>query len=265
MAPEALSLTARYTLLSSSYSPKTQIPALGLGVLWSSADKCPDTIETAIEYGYRHIDTAQYYENEAEVGEGVRQSGVPREEIFITTKLLFPSPKQSYEETLETVLHSPSPGAAARKMMWQVLEKLQDEGGTREIGISNFYARYTPVVNQIELHPWCPQPGLVEFCKEKNILLQAYTPLIHGRKLDDPTIVEIARVHNVTPAQVLIRWSLQKGFTPLPKSDTPAIIQENASVYHFDLTIEEMAKIHALGEDLEDGQGALCPYNVHCP
>lgn len=164
MAPQqrALSITTRYVLPNSSRTPKTQAPALGFGVYSSPQNKCPNSVKTAIQCGYRHIDTAQYYENETEVGEGIRLSGVPREELFIVTKIA--TPKDTLGLTLEALrdsvrkisgskgkweggdgyvdlflIHGPTPGPEGRKAMWQALEKLRDEDGTREIGVSNLY------------------------------------------------------------------------------------------------------------------------------
>ncbi|KAI5780288.1 NADP-dependent oxidoreductase domain-containing protein [Peziza echinospora] len=297
-AAHTLSAATRYTLRNSPHSPKTVTPALGFGVYLSPAGQCTKSVLAALQNGYRLIDTAQYYDNEADVGEAVRKSGIPREEVYICTKILFP--KASVQETLESVrdsvrkiaggkgkweggdgyvdyflIHTPSSGPAGRKTLWEALEKLQEEGGTREIGVSNYgikhleemfkYAKHKPVINQLELHPFCPQPELTQFCTKHDIILQAYSPLIRAKKMDEPTFVTIAKKHSVTVPQVLVRWSMQKGWVPLPKSDTPDRIKLNGDVYGFELTDDEMAKINALGKGFEDGQGALCPYNVHCP
>lgn len=127
------------------------------------------------------------------------------------------------------------------------------------------YASHPPVINQLELHPFCQQPKLTAFCESHNILLQAYSPLIRARKMDDPTLVSVAKAHGVTPAQVLVRWSLQKGWNPLPKSDDPERIRLNKEVFGWTLTAEEMKEVDKLGDGLEDGQGAICPYLVHVP
>ena len=125
------------------------------------------------------------------------------------------------------------------------------------------YASHPPVVNQLELHPFCPQPAVASLCASHNILLQAYSPLIRARKMDDPTLVSVARAHNVTPAQVLLRWSLQKGWIPIPKSDDPERIRLNKELFGWALTEEEMKEIEKLGVGMEDGQGAVCPYLAH--
>jgi len=146
-----------------------------------------------------------------------------------------------------------------------IASKYPHYSGIKHIDELLTYASHPPVVNQLELHPFCPQPALASFCASHNILLQAYSPLIRARKMDDPTLVFIAQAHNVTPAQVLVRWSLQKGWIPLPKSDDPERIRLNREVFGWVLTEEEMKEIEKLGVGMEDGQGAICPYLVHVP
>ncbi|KAF8420388.1 NADP-dependent oxidoreductase domain-containing protein [Tirmania nivea] len=258
LQPRLLSITTRCVLLNSPRTPKTEAPILGFGVYASPSDKCSHSVKTAIQNGYRHIDTAQFYENEAEVGEGMRLSGVPREELFIVTNVRRISGGKGRWEGGDGyvdlfLIHGPTVGPEGRKAMWQALEKLMEEGGTREIGVSNFgakhieqllsYAKYKPVINQIELHPWCPQPFLAQFCTKHCMLLQAYSPLAHATRWNDPTISAIARAHN---------------------SDTESRIKGNADVFEFKLNELEMAKIAELGKGLEDGQAATCPYNIHC-
>ncbi|KAF8448171.1 NADP-dependent oxidoreductase domain-containing protein [Terfezia claveryi] len=291
----SLTATTRWELPNSPHSPKTTIPCIGFGVYNAAGHS---SILTALQQGYRLLDTAQLYENEAEVGRVVISCGLPRSELFIITKI--GGPKGGVEETLESLrdsvrkssgtkgkweggegyvdlflIHNPLSGPEGRKIQWQALEKLQAEGGTREIGVSNYgiqhikelltYASHPPVINQLELHPFCPQPALASFCASHNILLQAYSPLVRARKMDNPTLVSIAQAHNVTPAQVLVRWSLQKGWIPLPKSDDPERIRLNREVFGWALTKKEMAEIETLGIGMEDGQGAVCPYLVHIP
>jgi len=125
------------------------------------------------------------------------------------------------------------------------------------------YSRTIPAVNQIELHPWLQQSEIVDYCFKEGIVLEAYTPIVRARKNDDPDVVSIAEAHSVTPAQVLIRWSLQRGFVPLPKSDNPERIKTNADVYDFELSDEEMEKLN--GKALPGGEGAICLYPVNCP
>ncbi|KAL7270383.1 hypothetical protein RUND412_006914 [Rhizina undulata] len=263
-----------------------KIPPLGFGVYKSPPEVCKASCLTALKSGYRHIDTAQYYENEAQVGEAVRESGLRREEVFVTTKIW--GPQGNVEKTLESLresvrkiglgyvdlflIHTPSSGKEGRKEMWQALEKLKEEGGARSIGVSNFgvrhieelkeFSKVVPAVNQIELHPWCQQRTVVTYCRKEGIVLEAYAPLVRGQKSEEPALNDIARTHSVTPAQVLLRWSLQHEFIPLPKSDTPERIVENARVFHFELAPEQMMTLDVLDEG---AAGAICPYHADCP
>lgn len=279
-----LSIDDKLPLLDSP----NKIPRIGFGVYKSDQKVAVNSVLTAFKHGYRHVDSAQYYDNEKEVGEAVRQSGIPREEIFVTTKIL--RPKKTFEENYESVkksveiiglgyvdlflVHSPSSGPGGRKLMWTALEKLKDEGLVKDIGVSNYgvkhleelkgYARYPIAINQIELHPWLQQRSVVEYCKKEGIVVEAYAPMVRGQKNDDPVVVELAKKHDKTPTQILLRWSLQKGFVPLPKSDHEERIKQNIDLYGFSLDGEDVAKLDAL--DLgEGGEGAICPYPVHCP
>jgi len=287
-------LTARttYELQNSPHSPKTRIPCIGFGVFRAVGGT--STIQTSLQAGYRQLDTAQMYGNEEEVGRVAVSCGIPRNELFITTKVLAPvegemeATLKNLRESVEKcsggvphgyvdlfLIHSPSCGPAARKTLWLALEQLRDEGKTKEIGVSNYgikhlqellsYARHPPAVHQIELHPWCQQPAVAAFCVSHGILLQAYAPLVRGRKMDDATLVQVAQAHGVGPAQVLVRWCLQHNFVPLPKSDNPGRITLNIDVFGWALTPEEMQSLDRLGDGLEDGQGAICPYLVNVP
>ncbi|RPB05576.1 Aldo/keto reductase [Choiromyces venosus 120613-1] len=264
-----------------------KIPRIGFGVFRSPPNQCVKSCLAALKTGYRHIDTAQFYENEEEVGEAVRQSGLKRSDVFVTTKIM--NPEGSVEKTLESLrasvkriglgwvdlflIHTPSSGPDGRREMWEALEKLKNEGGAKSIGVSNYgvkhmeeikgYSRTIPAVNQIELHPWLQQSEIVDHCFKEGIVVEAYAPIVRAQKNDDPDVVSIAEAHSVTPAQVLIRWSLQKGFVPLPKSDNPERIKSNADVYGFELSDEEMGKLN--GKALPGGEGAICPYIVNCP
>lgn len=253
------------------------IPVLGFGSYLSPTDVATKSCLAALKAGYRHIDTAQYYENEAEVGEAVRQSGVPRSEIYITTKILFcPSDDEAtYQSIADSVkkidsseggyvdlflIHSPNFGADARKRMWQALERAHREGLCKAIGVSNFgighilqlkeYATiWPPQVNQIELHAWCQQRELVEYCQKNKIVIEAYCPIVRNQKANDKTTKSIADKHRTSVNQVLIRYCLQKGWVPLPKSDTPSRIAANADVFGFELDKEDMTAL----DDLDEG------------
>ncbi|OWZ04083.1 Aldehyde reductase [Phytophthora megakarya] len=218
------------------------MPVIGLGVFQSEPGaETYNAVLSALKLGYRHIDTAQYYENEADVGRAVRDSGIPREEIFVTTKLFLDS--WSYNETMNAakssneklglgyidlyLLHAPF-APEHREDAWRAVEDLHGQGILKDIGVSNFSeahleklfktARMKPCVNQVELHPWLMRSSLVEYCKEHDIILQAYSPLARAAKMDDPTLISIAEEVGVSPAQVLIAVSLANGFVTLPKS-----------------------------------------------
>ncbi|KAI9830730.1 MAG: hypothetical protein M1819_005394 [Sarea resinae] len=245
-----------------------KIPRLGFGVYRSATNVCVASCLAAFEAGYRHIDSAQYYGNERQVGEATRSSGLPRSSIFLTTKIL--SPGSSFESTYASVLksvkdidgedgyvdlfliHTPSSNADSRKTMWQALEKLLEEGKTRSIGVSNYgrshieemksFARvWPPHVNQIER-------AIVEYCQEHGIVIEGYSPLVRNQKAHDPTLQTVAEKRGKTTAQVLIRYCLQKGWVPLPKSDTPARIRSNIDVYDFELSVDDMELLDGLDQ-----------------
>ncbi|MBR3751523.1 MAG: aldo/keto reductase [Ruminiclostridium sp.] len=264
-------LTDVYTL-----SNGVTIPWVGFGT-WQTPDGqvAAEAVKAALAAGYRHIDTASIYKNEPGVGQGIRESGVPREEIFVTTKIW--NNKRGYEKTRESVEKSLErlgldyldmilihwPAAPHRvdnweelnQSTWQALTDLYKEGKIRAIGVSNFKphhlqalleAEVKPMVNQIELHPGMTQQETVDLCQEHGILLEAWSPLGCGRLLDHPLLGELAEKYGKSVAQVCIRWCLQKGFLPLPKSVTPSRIQENAKVFDFQISDEDMAKMDAM-------------------
>ncbi|KAL6916936.1 hypothetical protein ACHAPO_006723 [Fusarium lateritium] len=258
-----------------------EIPQLGFGVYLSPPEVCVKSCLTALEAGYRHIDTAQYYGNEAEVGKAVQQSNLERKDVFLTTKILQAagSVDLSYAKCVESInkldpesgyvdlflIHSPNPGAAKRKEMWQALERLYEEGKAKSIGVSNFGIKHIdelkqfakvwpPHVNQIELHPWLQQRDAVSYCEKNNIAVEAYAPLVRNQKANDKTLGSIASKHSVTPSKVLIRYCLQKNWIPLPKSDTPERIRDNADVFAFELDDKDMKSL----DDLDQGDaGAI--------
>lgn len=260
--------------------PNTRMPQLGFGTYLSPPELTLRSCLAALQAGYRHIDTAQYYENEAEVGKAIRQSGIAREEIFVTTKILAPrdSPETTYAACLESIekiggkdgyvdcflIHSPGVGEYKRGMMWCVLEYLYREGRVRSIGTSNFGRGqieglkgvgevWPPHVNQIELHPWHQQREIVQYCRDNGIIVQAYCPIVRNQKADDPTLRGMARRHGATPNQVLIRYGLQKGWVSLPKSDNPAHIRLNCDVFGFDLSVDDMWLLDGLDQGAEGG------------
>ncbi|KAJ5836614.1 Aldo/keto reductase subgroup [Penicillium robsamsonii] len=252
-----------------------RIPRLGFGVYRSPTNQCVQSCLKALDAGYRHIDTAQFYANEAEVGEALRITSVPRDQIFVTTKILSPaaSVEATYDKLLASVhkiggadgyvdlflIHSSSSGSAGRKLLWQALEKLYAEGKARSIGVSNFgvghieemrsYAQvFPPHVNQIELHPWCQQRVIDEYCKKNGIIVEAYSPIVRNYKANDPALVEVAKKYGKSTQQILIRYALQKGWVPLPKTDNPERIVANADVFSFDISVDDMAVLDSFDQ-----------------
>ncbi|MDR2356785.1 MAG: aldo/keto reductase [Oscillospiraceae bacterium] len=259
------SLSDSYTL-----SNGVKIPCVGFGT-WQTPDgpTAVAAVKEAIAAGYRHIDTAQMYENESSVGRAVRESDLPRSELFITSKLA--NPEHGYDETMAAfegtmrrlemdyldlfLVHWPNPAATRERWReanagtWRAFEELYAAGRVRAIGVSNFRshhfnalfetARLTPQVNQILLCPGETQDGVRAYCDERGILLEAYSPLGTGRALGDPTLASVAAKYGKTPAQICINWCLRRGWLPLPKSVTPARIRENADVFDFELSDDD--------------------------
>ncbi|KAI0644494.1 Aldo/keto reductase [Trametes meyenii] len=248
--------------LSSGY----ELPLVGLGVYKN--DDCVPACLAALKHGYRHIDSARMYKNEEQVGDAVRESGVPREEVFVTSKVN--NPEHGYEPALAAIddslkkfgfdyidlilIHSPLSDKERRLQTWRALLEAKKQGKVRTIGVSNYGPRHleeireagleTPSVNQVELHPLCQQKEIVEYCGKHGIVVEAYSPLIRGQWTDK--IVEIAKKYNKDPAQFLVRWSLQRGFVTLPKSSQPARVVSNVDVYDFEISEEDVAAINAL-------------------
>ena len=250
-----------------------RMPQIGLGVyLVSDVAVCEASVKSALDAGYRLIDTAVLYRNERAVGRGIRSSGVPREEVFVTTKL-WPS-QYGYEKAHAAIggclerldvgpidlllLHQP---VGDVRGAWRALEEAVDSGSVRSIGVSNFTvadlerlrktARIMPVVNQVELHPYWQQPELVPYLQQHGIAIEAWYPLGHGSKklLAEPVIVAAAAAHGISAVQVVLRWHVQRGFVAIPKSTNPAHIAANLDVFDFELTAAEMDAIDALGTD----------------
>ncbi|MFC9975076.1 aldo/keto reductase [Spirillospora sp. NPDC127200] len=247
------------------------MPQLGFGVWQVADDEAESAVRAAIETGYRSIDTAAVYENEAGTGRAVRACGVPRDELFVTTKLW--NSDQGYDQTLRAfdasmerlgldrldlyLVHWPMPTVGAYLDTWRAMEKLRADGRVRAIGVSNFTvealrrvideAEVVPAVNQIELHPYLQQNGLREFHEEHGIRTEAWSPLGQGKGLlEDPALAPIAEAHGKSPAQVVLRWHLQLGNVVIPKSVTPSRIAENFDVFDFELTGDDMAAIAEL-------------------
>lgn len=267
-----MSLTSTYTLANG-----VTIPQLGFGT-WQTPDGqvAIDSVKVALEVGYRHIDTAQGYKNEGSVGQAIKESGIARDEIFVTTKVW--NSNHSYELAKDSILtslaeleleyidlvliHWPNPLAfrehweEANAQTWRAMEELYTAGKIKAIGVSNFRphhlealaktAQIAPMVNQIFLAPGERMPETVSYCRAHDILVEAYSPLGTGKIFDVPDMQKIAQSYQKSVAQIAIRWSLQHGFLPLPKSVTPSRIKENSEVFDFELTAEDMAVIDQL-------------------
>lgn len=248
------------------------MPNFGLGVYKvEEGQQAIDTVRFAIDAGYRLIDTAAFYENEASVGQAIMESGINRKELFVTTKVW--NSDQGYDETLQAfeksmqklqldyldlyLIHWPVKGKYIDT--WRALERLYKEGRVRAIGVSNFQIHHLqeimqsseqkPVVNQIELHPYLQQEELRSFCKEYQIAVEAWSPIARGRILSEPVLVALAEKYRKSVAQIILRWHLQNDIIIIPKSVTPVRIKENTQIFDFELTNEDMEKINSLNKN----------------
>lgn len=255
-----------------------EIPQLGLGVYKVPDGEVENVIGTAVEAGYRHIDTATLYANEAGVGRAVRSAAVPREELFITTKLWnddhgFDAALRAFDASMARLgldyvdlylIHWPVPSRDRFVETWRALERIRNEGRARSIGVSNFARHHlerllteteiAPAVNQIELHPWLAQERLREFDAAHGIVTEAWSPLARGRVLGNEVLERIGAKYGKTPAQVVLRWHLDLGNVVIPKSVTPARIRENADVVDFGLDLDDLAVIAALDGGTRTGR-----------
>ncbi|MFD6418107.1 aldo/keto reductase [Streptomyces sp. NPDC060194] len=250
-----------------------QIPQLGFGTYQIEPKDTKDAVLAALEVGYRHIDTAEMYGNEKEVGEGVRASGLAREDVFVTSKLNngFHDPddaRTAFDRTLEDLgfdyldlflIHWPLPKVGDFTETWKALEEIYRSGRAKAVGVSNFQEHHlrrllqdtdvVPAVNQIEVHPYLTQDGLRAFGAEHQIATEAWSPIAQGKVLDDPTIADIARRHGRSAAQVTLRWHLQRGDIVFPKSVTRKRVEENFDLFDFELSGDDVAAISALNRD----------------
>lgn len=246
------------------------IPVIGFGVWQVPDDVVVDATLKALEVGYRHIDTACVYENERGVGEALSRSGLNRDDVFVTTKVW--NTDQGYDQTLRAfdtstgllgidevdlyLVHWPTPARDLYLDSWRALIRLREEGRARSIGVSNFHEAHLrriidetgviPAMNQIELHPWLPQAHLRDIDARLGIKTEAWSPLGSGQLIDNPVIAQVAAKHGKSPAQVMIRWSIQLGNIVLPKSVTPARIEQNIDVFDFVLDDADMAALATL-------------------
>jgi 2,5-diketo-D-gluconate reductase A len=247
-----------------------EIPQLGFGVFQIPPEETQEKVEEALDAGYRHVDTAAAYRNEAGVGAAIAASGVRREDVFVTTKLW--NSEQGYDSTLRAfeksverlgtghvdlyLIHWPLPGKDLFLDTWRAFERIQEEGGARSIGVSNFRvedleriereAEKRPTVNQIELHPRLQQAELRAWHADHDIATEAWSPLAQGELLEDGTIETVAAHHDRTPAPAILRWHLQLGNVVIPKSSSPERIRENCEVFDFELSEDDMAALERL-------------------
>lgn len=250
--------------------PDVEIPQLGFGVFQVPPKETEEVVAQALQAGYRHLDTAAAYKNEGAVGQAIHASGIPRSEIFVTTKCFNDDhgkeeAKRAFKASLERLelehidlylIHWPVPSHDLYVETWQAFIELQAEGLVRAIGVSNFQPEHleriveetgvVPAINQVELHPYFQQTGLRHEHEQRDIVTEAWSPLGQGLELEDPAIVEIAEAHSKTPAQAIIRWHLQLGNVVIPKSVTPERIVENFDVFGFELSDAEMEAIREL-------------------
>ena len=255
------------------------IPQFGFGVFQIKPDDTAKAVTEALEAGYRHIDTAEMYGNEKEVGTAIAKSGLDRADVYVTSKLNngFHRPddaRRAFAGSLEALgfdyldlflIHWPLPTRYGGDYVstWQTLEEFYHDGRARSIGVSNFQPHHlrrlhgeceiTPAINQIECHPYLTQDDVRAFCAEYQIAIEAWSPLAQGLVLDDPTIVSIAKAVGKTPAQVVLRWHIERGDIVFPKSVTPARIAENIDIFGFELSGEDVEAITALNKNHRTG------------
>ena len=254
-----------------------EIPQLGFGVFQVKARDTVEAVSAALRVGYRHIDTAQMYGNEKEVGQAIADSGLSRDDVFVTSKLnnnrhRYDDALRAFDQTLSDLgferidlflIHWPLPAVGDFVETWRALEKIYADGRARAIGVSNFHAPHlqrvldetdvVPAVNQIEVHPYLTQEQLLAFDAEHGIATEAWSPIARGRVLEDPTILDVAGRTGRTSAQVVLRWHIQSGSIVFPKSVNPKRMAENFSIFDFELSGEEMAAISRLNRGERTG------------
>lgn len=240
----------------------TKVPMLGLGCYKSEEQEGVEAVKSAIEVGYRHIDTANFYENEKYVGKGIRESGIAREELFVVSKIWptsFKTPEVAIEYSVRALnidyidmylLHWPSQNEYARNHAFETLLKYKEKGYFKEVGVSNFKKEHLeklketfgfyPVMNQIEISPWLQKKEDYQFCKENDITMTACVPFAKGNVLTEPQLIEIAEKHHKNVGQVILRWNIQRGNCVIPKSSKPHRIKDNFDIFDFELDDEDM-------------------------
>lgn len=264
--------------IKSSYKLNSghSIPVLGYGVYQTPAEVCEEVTLHALKAGYRHIDSARAYRNEAPCASAMAKSGLPRSEIFFTSKV--PPKAMGYENAKQAIeasfaetglsyidlylIHSPYGGKEGRLGAWKALVEAQKAGRIRSIGVSNYGVHHldeleqyiqssgdgsTIDVGQWEIHPWLPRDDIVQWCQKRNVALEAYCPIVRGERANEQVLQTLGKKHGKTWAQILLRWSLQKGYVPLPKSVTATRIDQNAEIYDFELDADDMKSLEFPG------------------
>lgn len=259
----------RYTMDKNSRIPLrtgNEIPVMGLGT-WQLTIKTADTVAYAIEHGYRMIDTSSDYGTQPGISEALQKSTIPRDQLYIVTKV--EETDDAYERTKSNLkelgldyvdlmlIHRPPPSGTGEEL-WEELIQAKDDGLVRDIGVSNYsipliqrliaFSDEVPVVNQIEWSPFGYSPEMLQYSKENQIIIQAYSPLTRATRLDDPTLVAVASRYDKSPAQILIRWNLQLGSVPIPKANQKDHLDENLNVFDFSLSDEDMALLNSLNQ-----------------
>jgi diketogulonate reductase-like aldo/keto reductase len=263
----AATKTQSYTTLNNG----AQMPLFGLGAWDMYGKEAEQAVLDALEIGYRLLDTATLYNNEKEIGNAVRKSGIPRCEIFVTTKV--PNSQQGYESTLKAfeasmktldidyidlyLVHWPVKGK--RKETWKALEKLFVDKQVKAIGVANylmpflkeleFYSTLIPAVNQVEFSPWLYLEDELQYCQQHNIQLQSYSPLTRGKKLNDPELLKLCKKYDKTPAQIVLRWNIEHNISTIPKSSNRKRLQENFDIFSFSLSKEDVELMDSFNED----------------
>ncbi|CZT22449.1 related to 2,5-diketo-D-gluconic acid reductase [Ramularia collo-cygni] len=276
----SLDMNSKIRLNSGHY-----IPRLGYGVYQTPAAVAEDVCDHAIKSGYRHVDSATMYRNEEPSAKGMLKSGVPRDQLYFTSKVppkevTYEGAKKAVEESLQKtglgyidlyLIHAPYGGTDGRLGAWKALVEAVDAGKVKSIGVSNYGVQHLDEleqwqkqqpegqggilsVNQVELHPWLARDDIVRWCESRGVVLEAYSPLVRATRMDDPLLQPLVKKHNKKASQILLRWSLQKNFVILPKSETHSRIEENRSLYDFELSKEDM-------ESLKTGKYEPCAWD----
>jgi diketogulonate reductase-like aldo/keto reductase len=259
-------------MMKTVLSNGVEMPLIGLGMWDMYGKEAEQAVSRALEIGYRLFDTASMYQNEREAGNAIRSSGIPRSEIFLTTKVGnddqgFDSTLRAFDDSMQRLdcqyvdlylVHWPI--KKTRLETWKALERLYTENRVRAIGVANYlmpfleellpHAALVPMVNQVEFSPWLFLHYLMDYCRQRGIHLQAYSPLVRGLRLSDPALVELSKKYGKSPAQLVLRWAVQHKVSVIPKSSNPQRLQENFAIFDFKIEPADMARLNAFDEGL---------------